>query len=318
MVSPPASTTHVVFEKSVLRLIADMWLTRKTSDHAELTPRVNVWMCHRALWEKGHAQPMFLNTRGRTLKQWMQSGRRESVALRPEREHCTCTHKSHTRSDAPWWHTAAFFFSPVGSVSAPKLALRLPVFLCVSVKCIHRLLRGLRLEGDCFRSDKNRLAPKRGAGIVGAGCLWNRQAHCSTALERRPCVRANEKDCHWGVCRNTQALNHTVIDSYFYSQKVKSKHLGFLWINVCINPRHNSHYIDLLRYSVSRRCFALEYLKFTDSKISLFHRYEWTTHFYNSYSFSVAEAACGGVTFKDWWTWGLRGHSVWTTKSICV
>lgn len=150
----------------------------------------------------------------------------------------TSAHTSHTlvpmrRGDTllPFF----FFFSPVGSVSAPKLALRLPVFLCVSVKCIHRLLRGLRLEGDCFRSDKNRLAPKRGAGIVGAGCLRNRHAHCSAALERRQCVHADEKDRHWGVCRNTQALNHTVIDSYFYSQKVKSKHLGFFWINACTN-----------------------------------------------------------------------------------
>lgn len=51
------------------------------------------------------------------------------------------------------------FFVPAGLVSAPKLDLGLPVFLRVTVKCIHRLLRGPRLEGDCFRSDKNRLAP---------------------------------------------------------------------------------------------------------------------------------------------------------------
>lgn len=43
--------------------------------------------------------------------------------------------------------------------SYPKSSLELPVFLRVSVKCIHMFLRGLRLEGDCFCSDKNHLAP---------------------------------------------------------------------------------------------------------------------------------------------------------------
>lgn len=41
--------------------------------------------------------------------------------------------------------------------------LGLPVFLRVSVKCIHMLLRGLRLERDCFPSDKNHLAPEGGS-----------------------------------------------------------------------------------------------------------------------------------------------------------
>lgn len=50
--------------------------------------------------------------------------------------------------------------------SRPKPALRLPVFLRVSVKCIHMLLRGPRLEGDCFPSDKNHLAPSEGAGMA--------------------------------------------------------------------------------------------------------------------------------------------------------
>lgn len=45
--------------------------------------------------------------------------------------------------------------------SRPKPALGLPVFLRVSVKCIHMLLRELRLERDCFRSDKNHLAPSK-------------------------------------------------------------------------------------------------------------------------------------------------------------
>lgn len=54
-------------------------------------------------------------------------------------------------------HTAALL--PADSCSCPKPDLKLPVFLRVSVKCIHMVLRGLRLEGDCFPSDKNHLAP---------------------------------------------------------------------------------------------------------------------------------------------------------------
>lgn len=57
-------------------------------------------------------------------------------------------------------------FLPAGSALAPSPALGLPVFLRVSVKCIHMLLRGPRLERDCFPSDKNHLAPSEGAGIA--------------------------------------------------------------------------------------------------------------------------------------------------------
>lgn len=52
-----------------------------------------------------------------------------------------------------------FFFYLQAQRLPPSLALRLPVFLRVSVKCIHMLLRGPRLERDCFPSDKNHLAP---------------------------------------------------------------------------------------------------------------------------------------------------------------
>lgn len=38
----PSSTSYVVFDKSLLHLIANMQLTKKTSDHAEPPPRVNV------------------------------------------------------------------------------------------------------------------------------------------------------------------------------------------------------------------------------------------------------------------------------------
>lgn len=57
MASPPASTTHVVFEKRVLCLIADMRLTGKTSELAEPPPHVNARMCHMATWGKKWSDP---------------------------------------------------------------------------------------------------------------------------------------------------------------------------------------------------------------------------------------------------------------------
>lgn len=81
-----------------------------------------------------------------------------------------------TLSQMPHWahahthtltHCSPFFFNlqPLCLQPPPPQAsdLGLPVFLRVSVKCIHMLLRGLRLERDCFPSDKNHLAPKRGS-----------------------------------------------------------------------------------------------------------------------------------------------------------
>lgn len=72
-----------------------------------------------------------------------------------------CEQVQHTLTQTPQCTHADTLqsFLPAGSALAPEPGLRLPVFLRVSVKCIHMLLRGLRLEGDCFRSDKNHLAP---------------------------------------------------------------------------------------------------------------------------------------------------------------
>lgn len=76
--------------------------------------------------------------------------------------------KSNTHSQGCHTAHALTHCSPFtcGLSSRPKPALRLPVFLRVSVKCIHMLLRGPRLEGDCFPSDKNHLAPSEGAGMA--------------------------------------------------------------------------------------------------------------------------------------------------------
>lgn len=73
-----------------------------------------------------------------------------------------------------------------GLSSCPKPGLKLLVFLRVSVKCIHMLLRGLRLEGDCFPSDKNHLAPSEEPASQHR-TAQNRTAHRSTS--RRSAAR---------------------------------------------------------------------------------------------------------------------------------
>lgn len=73
------------------------------------------------------------------------------MSVNKSNTHSLRCHTAHTLT-----HCSPF---TCGLSSCPKPSLKLPVFLRVSVKCIHMLLRGLRLEGDCFASDKNHLAP---------------------------------------------------------------------------------------------------------------------------------------------------------------
>lgn len=74
-----------------------------------------------------------------------------SMSVNKPNTHSLRCHTAHTLT-----HCSPF---TCGLSSCPEPGLKLPVFLRVSVKCIHMLLRGLRLEGDCFPSDKNHLAP---------------------------------------------------------------------------------------------------------------------------------------------------------------
>lgn len=134
------------------------------------------------------------------------------------------TSPTHTHSDAALhtrWHTAALF--TCGLSSCPKPALKLPVFLRVSVKCVHMLLRGLRLEGDCFPSDKNHLAPSEEPAIAGTG-QHRMEQHIAAALwhgvsvhrqERRTSIRGSEAIS--GLCYLTARL----IAFILYFQKGK-------------------------------------------------------------------------------------------------
>lgn len=93
-----------------------------------------------------------------------------------QKPHWVNAHATHTCT-LTLTHCSPFFFlylqpqclQPLSSTSTHPLLppqasqLGLPVFLRVSVKCIHMLLRGLRLERDCFPSDKNHLAPEGGS-----------------------------------------------------------------------------------------------------------------------------------------------------------
>lgn len=77
-------------------------------------------------------------------------------------------------------------FLPAGSaLGPPEPALGLPVFLPVSVKCIHMLLRGPRLEGGCFPSDKNHLAPSEESASRRSGAQW--KGTVSESAERPLC-----------------------------------------------------------------------------------------------------------------------------------
>lgn len=103
------------------------------------------------------------------------------------------------------WHTAALL--PAGSASCPKPGLKLLVFLRVSVKCIHMLLRGLRLEGDCFPSDKNHLAPSEEPASQHR-TAQNRTAHRSAAplWHSFSVHRQERRTSHTWVWSNIRAL----------------------------------------------------------------------------------------------------------------
>lgn len=60
------------------------------------------------------------------------------------------------------------------------------------------LLRGPRLEGDCFPSDKNHLAPSKEPATAGPGQQRTEQAHRSAALAQRQCTQAGE-EAHAGL-----------------------------------------------------------------------------------------------------------------------
>lgn len=113
------------------------------------------------------------------------------MSVNKSNTHSLRCHTAHTLT-----HCSPF---TCGLSSCPKPSLKLPVFLRVSVKCIHMLLRGLRLEGDCFASDKNHLAPSEESAWQHR-TAQNRTAHRSaavhsTALAQLQCIHsAGEED----------------------------------------------------------------------------------------------------------------------------
>lgn len=76
------------------------------------------------------------------------------------------------------------------------------------------LLRGLRLEGDCFRSDKNHLAPSEEPASQHRTGQHRIEQHIaelrSMALAPRQCTQAGEEDePHVGLRQyQTLLLNH--------------------------------------------------------------------------------------------------------------